>query len=35
MPVEFSYIVDVDDVHVVVLGASLMQGIVHVDEAGG
>ena len=35
MCVEFSSIVDVDDVHVVVIGASLMQGIVHVDETGG
>ena len=32
---EFSFIVDIGSVHVVAMGASLMQGIVHVDEVGG
>ena len=32
---EFSFIVDIGSVHVVAMGALLMQGIVHVDEAGG
>ena len=32
MCVEFP---SIDDVHVVVIGASLMQGIVHVNETGG
>ena len=33
--IELSAIVDINDTHVVVMGVSLMQSIVHVDERGG
>ena len=35
MCIELSSIVDINDTHVVVVGVSLMQGIVDVDEIGG
>ena len=33
--VKYSSIVDVDDMHLVGMGVSLVQGIVSVDEIGG